>query len=150
MIYVFGRKPIDVLDCVTGLVNSINDSPRACSVECVVLRCDVVYSYKAAEIADRLHAALDRPIYYRDVPLKAEPQGQPVRSVGESERSRATDQAAEDVVLYIGPESLSLTNLLVTHGSSEVLDLQLFLPTWETELLPQRSMLTTRSHAKQG
>lgn len=122
MIYVFGHKPIDVSDCVTELANSMRDSPRASSAERLVLRCDVVYSHKAAEIAERLYAALGLPVNYHEVPLKAEPAGQPVRSVAvENKRLGATDQAAEDVLLYVGSESLSLTNLLITHGSSEVL-----------------------------
>ena len=122
MIYVFGHKPIDVLDCVTELANSIRGSSRAASTERFVLRCDVVYSHKAAEIAERLYTALGHLINYREIPLKAKPPGQPVRSVAvENQRLGTTDQATENVLLYIGPESLSLTNLLVTHGSSEVL-----------------------------
>jgi hypothetical protein len=85
-----------------------------------------VYSHKAAEIATRLHATLGRPVNYREIPFKAEPLGQPICSVAENQRLGATDQGTEDVLLYIGPESLSLTNLLITHGSSEVLRRFLF------------------------
>jgi diphthamide biosynthesis protein 2 len=120
VIYVFGHKPIDVLNCVIELTNSIRDSPRASSSERLVLRCDVVYSHKAAEIAERLYATLSCPVDYRETPLKAEPLGQPVRSVAENQRLGTTDEATEDILLYVGPESLSLANLLITHGSSEV------------------------------
>ena len=120
MIYVFGRKQIDVLDCVTELTSSIRDSSRAHSAERVVLRCDVVYSHTGTEIAERLCATLGRPVHYLEIPLKAEPPEQPVRNVAGNQRLGATDQATEDVLLYIGRESLSMTNLLVTHGSSEV------------------------------
>ena len=120
MIYVFGHKSIDVLDCITEFTNSIRDSPRASSAERLVLRCDVVYSHKAAEIAERLCAALGLPVNYREIPLKAEPLGQGVRSVAENQRLGTSDQVTEGVLLYVGSESLSLTNLLVTHGSSEV------------------------------
>lgn len=134
VIYVFGHKPIDVLDCVTELANSIRDSPRASSTERLVLRCDVVYSHKAAEIAERLHTALGHLVNYREISLKAEPPGQPVRSVAaENQRLATKDQATEDVLLYIGSESLSLTNLLVTHGSSEVLSFLLIVVIRETE-----------------
>lgn len=117
VIYVFGRKPIDVSNCVMELTDSIRDSPRACSAERVVLRCDVVYSHMGTEIAERLCVTLGRPVYYCEIPLKAEPVGRPVRSVTENQRLGATDQ---DALLYIGSESLSMTNLLITHGSSEV------------------------------
>lgn len=126
MIYVFGHKPIDVLNCVTEFANSIRRSPRASSVGRLVVRCDVVYSHKAAEIAERLHATLGRPVDYLEIPLKAEPARQLVCSVAENRRSGTTDAATEDALLYIGPESLSLTNLLITHGPSEVLGHFLF------------------------
>ena len=120
MIYIFGRKQIDVSNCVTELTNSIRDSHHARSAERVVLQCDVVYSHIANDIAEQLHAALDRPVHYREIPFKAEPLGQPAHSVAENQRLGATDQASENVLLYIGSDSLSMTNLLITHGSSEV------------------------------
>ncbi|KAF9652538.1 diphthamide biosynthesis protein [Thelephora ganbajun] len=120
VIYVFGHKSIDLLNCVMELTNSVRDSLRASSAERLVLRCDVVYLHKAAEIAEQLHTSLGRPVNYREIPLKAEPLGQPLRSVAENQRLGVTDQATGDVFLYIGSESLSLTNLLVTHGSSEI------------------------------
>lgn len=149
MIYIFGHKPIDVLNCVTELTSSIRDSPRASSAENLVLRCDVVYSHKATEIAARLYATIGRPVSYREIPLKAEPLGQPVRSVAENQRLGATDQTTQSVLLYIGPESLSLTNLLITHGSSEVLA-SLFTGVLVTELWTQRFMLIIPSRDKQG
>lgn len=111
-----------MLDCVTELTGSIRGSPRASSAERLVLRCDVVYSHKAAEVAEQLCAALGRPVNHREIPLKAEPPDQPVRPVAMANRRLGTtDRATEDVLLYVGPESLSFTNLLITHGSSEVL-----------------------------
>jgi diphthamide biosynthesis protein 2 len=133
VIYVFGHKSIDVLNCVTELTKSIRDSPRTSSAERVVLRCDVVYSHKATEIVERLCTALGRPVHYREISLKAEPLGQPVRSLVENQRLGAIDQATEDFLLYIGSESLALTNLLVTHGSSEVLNFLLTVMTRVTE-----------------
>ena len=119
---MFGRKPIDVLDCVTELTNSIRDSPRASSAECLILRCDVAYSHKTAEVSKQLCIALGRPVNYREIPLKAEPPDRPVRPVAMANRRlETTDRTTEDVLLYVGSESLSLTNLLITHGSSEVL-----------------------------
>lgn len=102
------------------LTNSIRDSPRACSAERVVLRCDVVYSHSATKIAERLYDSLGRPVHYCEIPLKAKPLEQSIRSVAENQRLGVIDQATEDVLLYIGSESLSMTNLLVTRGSSEV------------------------------
>ena len=150
MIYVFGHKSIDVTNCVNGLVNSIRDSPRASSAERLVLCCDVVYSHKVAEIAERLHATLGRPVNYHEIPLKAEPLGQPVRSLAENQRFGTTDKAIEDVVLYIGPESLSLTNLLITHGTSEVFHRLPFAVVRVTEPWIHRFMSMILSSDKRG
>ena len=148
VIYVFGHRPIDVTNCVKELASSIRDSPRASSVERLVLCCDVVYSHRAAEIAERLYIALDRPVNYREIPLKAEPLAQPVRSLAENQRFGATDKAIEEVVIYIGPESLTLTNLLITHGSSEVLRHFPFAVVRVTEPRIHRFMLTILSFDK--
>jgi len=150
VIYVFGHKPIDVTNCVKELANSIRDSPRASSVERLVLCCDVVYSHKATEIAERLHATLGCPVNYHEIPLKAEPLGQPVRSLAENQRFGTTDKAIEDVVLYIGPESLSLTNLLITHGTSEVLHRFPFAVVRVTEPRIYRFMPMVLSSDKRG
>jgi len=150
VIYVFGRKPFDVLYCITELANSIRDSPRASSAERLVLRCNVVYSHRAVEIAERLHAILNCPVDYREIPPKAEPLGQPVRSVAENRRLGTIDQATEDVLLYIGSESLSLTNLLVTHGSSEVHISLVVEATRLAKSWTQRYILTTLLNDKQG
>ena len=150
VIYVFGRKPIDVLNCVAELTNSIRESPRAFSAEHVVLRYDVVYSHNATEIAERLRASLGRPVYHREIPLKAEPSGWSTHSVAESRRLGSTDQATEDVLLYLGSESLSLTNLLMTHGSSEVLYPLVITLIRVTEPWMRRYTLTTLSRDKQG
>ena len=150
MIYVFGHKPIDVINCVEELTNSIRDSPRASSVEHLVLRCDVVYSHKATEIAERLRATLGRPVDYREIPLKAEPLGQPVRSLAENQRLETTDNATGNIVLFIGPESLSLTNLLVTHGSSEVHRSSPPTVVRPTEARIHRFMLTILSSDERG
>ena len=133
VIYAFGRKPIDVTNCVEELTNSIRDSPRTSSVERLGLRCDVLYSHKATEIAERLCTTLGRPVDYREIPLKAEPLGQPVRSLAENQRLGTPNEATGDIILYVGPESLSLTNLLITHGSSEVLRSSPFTEVRETE-----------------
>jgi diphthamide biosynthesis protein 2 len=133
VIYVFGRKPIDVPNCVAELTNSIRDSSRACSAGRVVLRCDVVYSHKAAVVAERLHDVLGCPVHHCEIPLKMEPLGQQIRNVGENQRLGAAGQVSEDVLLYIGSEGLSLTNLLVTHGTSEVRISLFATAMWETE-----------------
>jgi len=150
VIYVFGHKPIDVANCVKELANSTRDSPRAPPVEGLVLCCDVVYSHKAIEIAERLHGALGCPVNYHEIPLKAEPLGQPVRSLAENQRFEAADKATEDVILYVGPESLSLTNLLITHGTSEVLRPFHFTAVWVTEPRTRRFTLTILSSDKRG
>jgi len=150
VIYVFGHKPIGVTNCVKELANSIRDSPRASSAKRLVLQCDVVYSHQAAEIAERLYRTLGRPVDCRDIPLKSEPLGQPVRSLAENQRFGATDRATEDIILYVGSESLSLTNLLITHGTSEVLRGSPLTVVWVTESRTHRFMLMILSSDKRG
>ena len=69
------------------------------------------------DIAEKLRAALppNALVQYYAVPLFVLPAS--------SEPTRTADQEAEDrydIILYIGGESLGLTNLLVTHSSANV------------------------------
>ena len=69
-----------------------------------------------------IHLRSDKRVRHSSlIPPRAEPSGRSTHTVAESRRLGSTNQAAEEVLLYLGSESLSLTNLLMTHGSSQVL-----------------------------
>ncbi|KAJ7749068.1 putative diphthamide synthesis protein-domain-containing protein [Mycena maculata] len=88
VIYVFGKKPIDVDDC-SQRVPGVFEGKRA------LLRCDVAYIHQAESIATALTQALQ-------VPVSLEAETEP------------------ESIIYIGGESLGLTNLLITHSACSV------------------------------
>ncbi|KAJ7231264.1 putative diphthamide synthesis protein-domain-containing protein [Mycena haematopus] len=91
VIYVFGKKPIDVDEC-SRCVAQIFEGTSA------LLRYDVAYAHQAESIAAALRQALHVPI-----------------SVPHSETPPEVSS-----ILYIGGESLGLTNLLITHSTCSV------------------------------
>ncbi|KAJ7235093.1 putative diphthamide synthesis protein-domain-containing protein [Mycena haematopus] len=91
VIYVFGKKPIDVDDC-SRRVSQVFEGTSA------LLRYDVAYAHQAESIATALRQVLHVPISVSD--LKAHPEA--------------------STIIYIGGESLGLTNLLITHSTCSV------------------------------
>ncbi|KAJ6510615.1 putative diphthamide synthesis protein-domain-containing protein [Mycena sanguinolenta] len=91
VIYVFGKKPIDVEDCSRSVAQVFEGSSA-------LLRYDVAYTHQAESIAAALRQALNVPI---SVPLSDTPP-----------------EASN--IIYIGGESLGLTNLLITHSTCSV------------------------------
>ncbi|KAF9074276.1 putative diphthamide synthesis protein-domain-containing protein, partial [Rhodocollybia butyracea] len=126
VIYVFGRKPIDLEDCVARLLDTFSSDPSSHSNrrKTVVVRHDVAYTHQIGEIVTRLREALcpESQVIYRTVPSKLLPPS----SVEASEKAESSDllRVSETVqdctVFYIGDESLGLTNLLITHSSCDV------------------------------
>ncbi|KAI6014347.1 putative diphthamide synthesis protein-domain-containing protein [Pisolithus marmoratus] len=133
VIYVFGRKPIDVDSCAKQVVDVIVSNDE--SVSSVLIRHDVAYSYRAGEIIKELRdrtAATATRIVYHGVPTQMEPS--PARSKSDSSptpekhedndtlRTESSADLVEDdgVIIYIGDESLTLTNILMTHSSNKV------------------------------
>ncbi|KAI6011824.1 putative diphthamide synthesis protein-domain-containing protein [Pisolithus marmoratus] len=133
VIYVFGRKPIDVDSCVKQVVDVIVSNDE--SVSSVLIRHDVAYSYRAGEIIKELRdrtAATATRIVYHGVPMQMEPSPAQPKSdssltPGKHEDNdtlrteSGTDLVEDDgVIIYIGDESLTLTNILMTHSSNKV------------------------------
>ncbi|EKM51131.1 uncharacterized protein PHACADRAFT_177826 [Phanerochaete carnosa HHB-10118-sp] len=120
VIYVFGKSLIGAKDCVARLSETLQSLETA-SLQ-ILLRTDVRYVHAAAEsIADKLRAMLPstsslryHPVPRFTLPATAEPA---IRS--NSEDADGTEHQ-HDTILYIGGESLGLTNLLLTHSSSNV------------------------------
>ncbi|KIN99190.1 hypothetical protein M404DRAFT_966125 [Pisolithus tinctorius Marx 270] len=112
VIYVFGRKPIDVHSCVKQIVDVITSNAK--DVSSVLIRHDVAYSYRAGEVVKELRnkiAATTTRIVYHTVPTKMEPSSLSLQSQLDP---------SPIIIIYIGDEGLTLTNILMTHSSNEV------------------------------
>lgn len=131
VIYVFGKKDVDTDDCSTSLKDILlcqSDIKRP-----VLLRHDVAYTHQAGPkcifdpldvvfirfsdaIATKLRILLEPlqiPVLYSQIPTKATP-------VSVQSTSIDNDTIENCTIFYIGGESLSLTNLLITHSSCDV------------------------------
>ncbi|KAJ7641509.1 putative diphthamide synthesis protein-domain-containing protein [Roridomyces roridus] len=102
VIYVFGKKLIDVNDCAQRIAE-VFDGQRA------LLRLDVAYTHQAEQITTALRQALQVPVSTPRLSLVASPSQTPLES----------EEAPENII-YIGAESLGLTNLLITHSDCNV------------------------------
>ncbi|KAJ7021430.1 putative diphthamide synthesis protein-domain-containing protein [Mycena alexandri] len=105
VIYVFGKKAIDVEDCAQRLAEVFEDSSA-------LLRYDVAYAHQAESIASALRRTLNIPITTSQIHLLSRPSQTPPAPDPEPESNNS--------IIYIGPESLALTNLLLTHSMSSV------------------------------
>ncbi|KAF7789170.1 hypothetical protein EIP86_000107 [Pleurotus ostreatoroseus] len=119
VIYVFGKKPVDVSDCVKGLLASMKATEV--DTESIILKTDVAYSHAAGLIFRELTASLPSSIHisYAPIPLFTSPQ----ETTSPSDVPQNTpDPLPHDksIILYVGGESLALTNLLITHALCEV------------------------------
>ncbi|KIJ04981.1 hypothetical protein PAXINDRAFT_103950 [Paxillus involutus ATCC 200175] len=137
VVYVFGRKSIDVQDCVeelTKIVASITDSTET-TKKSALIRHDVAYTYRAGDIVRHLRDETGASILYNEVPTRVDPdpaQAQaPLDSLSNSDAIQQAQASASSSgspvvdgahisIIYIGEESLALTNLLMIHSSSDV------------------------------
>ncbi|KAH7339802.1 putative diphthamide synthesis protein-domain-containing protein [Rhizoctonia solani] len=148
VIYVFGKRPIDIPDCFNqlGLVirNQLADTGLTKSL---ILKSDVSYAYSTGEIQELLKKEFpDTEVVAPDIPTRYVPP--PSASAAAPYAPADPDQPSEPIaplpstspvgkdagfvtvregiptenslILYIGGESLALTNFLLTHSSSEV------------------------------
>ncbi|KAI0702377.1 diphthamide biosynthesis protein [Cerioporus squamosus] len=126
VIYVLGKKPIDVAHCAESFIGALNAHSSIAERRTVLLRYDVGYAHQAVALISELQSKLpsDTRVLHTPVPLIAYPS-----SAGQHRTSnRLQDPGTDDteaspensVILYIGAESLALTNLLLTHASYEV------------------------------
>ncbi|KAJ7079362.1 putative diphthamide synthesis protein-domain-containing protein [Mycena crocata] len=102
VIYVFGQKSIDVDDCADRLGEAFQGTSA-------LLRYDVAYTHQAESIAAALGQVLRIPISVPHINLVAVPTQMP-----------AEVEPTPDNIIYIGGESLGLTNLLITHSTCSV------------------------------
>ncbi|KAF7329083.1 2-(3-amino-3-carboxypropyl)histidine synthase subunit 2 [Mycena kentingensis (nom. inval.)] len=100
VIYVFGKKAIDIDDCATRMAEIFEGTSAA-------LRYDVAYE----NIAAALRKTLKLPVSLRPLDLLAQP----------SNSTPSVDPEPDpDSIIYIGGENLGLTNLLITHSQYSI------------------------------
>ncbi|CAL1702605.1 unnamed protein product [Somion occarium] len=130
VIYVFGKKEIDTDDCTAKLLAALKESST--QRQGIMLRFDVAYAHRADKIMSRLRNALEPTtrLLYTPSPTISSPTDQTEKSSQnisngatpkeETLNSQTENEPDFNTVLYIGGESLTLTNLLMTHSSCEV------------------------------
>jgi diphthamide biosynthesis protein 2 len=138
VIYVFGQKepPVDVDDCVKRLFEAVGVGDVE-SRRVVVFRCEVGYVYQAGSLSiftlfcllsfwidaivaklrerfDQAGAGIEVSYSAVTVSTATPPSSnEAVVAIGEGD-------GEDNVIIYVGGESLGLTNLLMTHASSKV------------------------------
>ncbi|OCH91570.1 diphthamide biosynthesis protein [Obba rivulosa] len=133
VIYVFGKKPVDPEDCARKLLKSLEASSTVIENRKAILRHDVAYAHRADKILEKLKAALpsSTTLQYSPIPLTSYPvtssstsaQDEVLKVTNGSDQTSDTvaeEGTPSEIILYVGGESLSLTNLLMTHSHCEV------------------------------
>ncbi|EGN97603.1 hypothetical protein SERLA73DRAFT_184369 [Serpula lacrymans var. lacrymans S7.3] len=134
VLYIFGRRPIDVDDCATQLADTLKSScsgsdPLESNKKPVILRHDVAYTYQADTIVAKVREQLEAlgvsvPVLYQTLPSRFSPPAQKDADVTTSTQLPIKGDLPvtleNGVILYIGGESLGLTNLLMTHASCDI------------------------------
>ncbi|KAJ2078460.1 Diphthamide biosynthesis protein 2 [Coemansia sp. RSA 988] len=123
--YVFGHHPLDTKDCAQKAVQILEPGQN------ILLICDVPYVYAIEEIARELRtcgrgklenivlseiSVLDR-LY---VPTAEETNGNLRIRPGRSWKLGGNQTIADYTILYVGGESLTLTNIMVTERAQSV------------------------------
>ncbi|KAI0665615.1 diphthamide biosynthesis protein [Trametes maxima] len=132
VIYVLGKKPLEPSHCTESFLGALNSS---LDNKTVVLKFDVAYTHKSDAVIAELKSRLSPStrILHTTIPLMVSPPtSEPQNAVPSLQESHAPEKPSpsehmaheaapeESVILYVGGESLALTNLLLTHGSYEV------------------------------
>ncbi|KAG8706963.1 Diphthamide biosynthesis protein 2 [Ceratobasidium sp. 394] len=147
VIYVFGKRHLDVDDCVGQFANIAQQHFKNPSAKSTLLvKTDVSYAHNTDALRDALQqkfplvyivapavhrrytppaaSSAQAPYAPADPEQPSESLPPPTRDFGLSlpAKQAETDHAIEDsIILYIGGESLALTNFLLTHAQSEVI-----------------------------
>ncbi|ELU42722.1 peptidyl-diphthamide biosynthesis [Rhizoctonia solani AG-1 IA] len=149
VIYVFGKRPIDIQDCINQISLAIQTQmTHTDSTKSLILKSDVSYAYSMEKIKEGLQKEfLSTEIFAPEVPtryvpppsasaaapyapadpdqpsepISPLPSTPPINPVNGSTAVSKDIPTEESLILYIGGESLALTNFLLTHSSSEVI-----------------------------
>lgn len=131
VVYVFGKKPIDVDDCINQLGQCLTTRLQQDTISnsnhrpSILLRYDVGYSCHADVITHRLESelqSLKARVLHDSLPTRLDPKAAvPIPKTLEQTGAESDEESLTSVIIaYIGGESLNLTNLLMTHSHCEV------------------------------
>ncbi|KAI0084566.1 diphthamide biosynthesis protein [Irpex rosettiformis] len=114
VVYVFGRRSIDIDDCIAQFSDIIKAADHQSRK--ILLRTDVRYSHVANDILAAIKKALPEcDVFGRTVPLFTRPNDET------SPQANTHPRDVEfDTILFVGSESLTLTNLLMTNAHCQV------------------------------
>ncbi|KAI9461404.1 diphthamide biosynthesis protein [Russula earlei] len=118
VIYVFGKKPLDVSDATEKLLESFASSNA--SAESVILTHDVAHTHEEENLISALRSVLANrniSVSFSPIPRALSP---PTTSVSEDVNSRPDSSENNTAILYVGAPSLRLTNLLLRHPTTPV------------------------------
>lgn len=124
--YVFGKKPIVIPHCVHQLA-SVFASGNHDDRPTIVLKSDVSYAHASAQVAEQLrqasglegHTIIHEAICTNPSRTLLETSVGP-SSAPSSEEAPTSDAAPPVVILYVGPESVTLTNLLMINSTCTI------------------------------
>ncbi|KAI0773195.1 diphthamide biosynthesis protein [Trametes elegans] len=134
VIYVLGKKSIDPSHCAETFAEALKKE-SSIDKKSVLLRHEAAYAHRAKDVIADLKRRLPSStrILYTPMPLFVPPalseqkrtpqslQDVTVQRPQNGGESTQLDAAPEDsMILYLGGESLTLTNLLLTHAAYEV------------------------------
>ncbi|KAF6752724.1 putative diphthamide synthesis protein-domain-containing protein [Ephemerocybe angulata] len=113
VMYVFGKKTFDVGHALSSLLELLEAENQS-----VLLKSDVMYSHLMGELLAVARDAL-KP---RNVSVDYEPLPSKTSPASNTEPSDDSHPPPPpSTIFYIGPETLALTNLLMTNAQSQVL-----------------------------
>ncbi|KZO98796.1 diphthamide biosynthesis protein [Calocera viscosa TUFC12733] len=120
VIYVFGKRTIDVDHCAHSLVESSRSALDSEPHRPVLVRYDVSFAYSIDAICRALSAILD-PKHRMSAPsVRRFHTSGPGENCYTSIAREHGEEAVDPIIFYVGGESLSSTNLIVTHATCEV------------------------------
>ncbi|KAF8632476.1 hypothetical protein AX15_001875 [Amanita polypyramis BW_CC] len=134
VIYVFGKKRIDADHCAKALADALRANIPSESQRIdgpILLRHDVAFTHQAGELIQKLKhtlETLDTSIRHQKPPTRSFPNP-PLDS---SQDHHENSPIQYPTILYIGDESLGLTNLLMTNAASTIIS---YNPTTHTTRL---------------
>lgn len=120
MIYVFGKRDLDIEHATSSLVELIDSEART-----ILLKSDVIYSHLMPELATRLETvppSRGATVSYTPLPSKTLPaSSNPAIAPPSAPSTNERESEPYSTVIYIGGETLALSNLLMTNSQSQVL-----------------------------
>ncbi|KAJ2933761.1 hypothetical protein H1R20_g3331, partial [Candolleomyces eurysporus] len=140
VIYVFGKKPLDLDHALSSILEVVSNNDEEPSNPSVLLKSDVIYSHLMGDFSAKIQDALrlrNATVTYSPLP----PKTLPAKS---GDQPDIHDQETYTTILYIGGETLALTNLLMTNGQSQVISYDPQTRTAKVESSRSNKMLMRR------